>query len=348
MPNDNTFLLKADIQLDDERLQSLAALREQQALDASVEVEKIAHQLLGSKPTHCEVLSGGGTFHILYKAQNQSQTIILKTLLDSPGLSDLTLKKQFFLHSLLEQNKISVPHVLALNTDKAGCKYVAMEFVDGLSYENIPSERSEVEFNNVVTKLGRLIASLHQIPTQGSGELVVPQAGTLPLKTSAASWHSFLSSQLDKHLSICEDNAYLSSSDCKSSRAIFNELSEVVEVDEPKLLHCDLGSKNIILTPGNDLCLLDWEDAIGGDPIFDIAMWGSFMQNQGKLNYFLKGYYAEGNYAADFYLKYFLYSYRILLAKTVHRYRFQYCKSDKIPAGQRLSDALSQLKEVIV
>ncbi|CDZ76224.1 thiamine kinase [Legionella massiliensis] len=342
----NSFLLKADIQIDDSVLQSLAALREQQVASDEADVQKIAHQLFGLSPKSCEVLSGGGTFHVIYKIEYESRKLILKTLVNIPGNTNLGLTKQFYLHRVLERNNIRAPKVFALNTEKSLDipNYLAMEYVDGLSYESLADSP---EFNTVAEKLGRTVALYHQIPTEGCGQ-ILPQENSDKLQTIDGTWKSFLLSQLETHLEICEQNSYLSGADCKFSATIINELADEIKLDQPAMLHCDLGSKNIILTPENELCIIDWEDAIGGDPIFDIAMWGSFMQNQGKLNYFLKGYYPDDERPSDFYLRYFLYSYRILLAKTVHRYRFQYCRSDKIPPAKRLSEALEQLKEVMV
>ena len=90
-------------------------------------------------------------------------------------------------------------------------------------------------------------------------------------------------------------------------------------------------------------CLIDWEDCLAGDPAFDVASWGTFVGNHERRAAFLKGYAPDGGPGADFELRYWLYSLRILLAKTVHRQRFGYARTDRIEPGARLRPPLEEL-----
>jgi fructosamine-3-kinase len=342
----NVFLLKADIAVADGVLRALSAERDRQAIERLPEVSIISKHLFGKLPSKCEVISEGGTFCLIYKLSYADNNTILKLALDFPGCSLSGFDKQVLLHGFLLEHKISVPTIYAANVTTYGpSKYLAMSFIEGESYHQLADTPDKL--NLVVKELGHQLALLHQLHTDGCGEILLDSSDVKKIKATQPDWQAFILTRLDEHLSVCRKNNYLTASDCENSRAIFSALSGEICLIEPRLLHCDLGSKNIIVKSDGSICILDWEDAIGGDPIFDIAMWGSFMLNQDKLDRFLAGYYWNTMQPYDFQLKYYLYQYRILLAKTVHRFRFQYSQNDRTSPTYRLLQGLNQLKRAI-
>ena len=75
--------------------------------------------------------------------------------------------------------------------------------------------------------------------------------------------------------------------------------------------------------------------------MFDLAGWSTFVGHHERRGPLLAGYGEAHALPADFDLRYWGYAVRILLAKTVHRRRFGYAETDRIPAGDRLRPAIA-------
>ncbi|MBA4696299.1 MAG: phosphotransferase [Legionella sp.] len=340
-----TFLLKADIAVPDEILHTLSVRRQEQAVDSKIKIYHISQKLFGKLPDGYEVLFDGGTFCFIYKLRFGHKNILLKLALDLPNYITPGFSKQLALHQCLSKHRIPVPLVYAPETPSDSKHYLVMDFIEGNTYGQFSN--TQPQFDTVVESLGVLLASVHQIKAWKYGEPVPELFEDAVLKGAVTDWQCVILTRLEEHLFFCKQKEYLSNADFRSSLSVFQELSEQFKLPKSSLLHGDLGPKNIIIKSDGGLCLLDWEDALIGDPLFDIAMWGSFVQNKGKLNHFMRGYFQGVEIPKDFHLRYCLYYYRILLAKTMHRYRFQYHKNDQIPPAGRLLEAWLQLKEAV-
>jgi Ser/Thr protein kinase RdoA (MazF antagonist) len=119
-----------------------------------------------------------------------------------------------------------------------------------------------------------------------------------------------------------------------------------VNVSGGALLHGDLGSHNVLTDGDRLLGLIDWEDALSGDPVYDLAFWATFHLPE-RHAAFLAGYRELRPLPDDFPVRFWLYFVRILLAKAVHRRRFGYPdRPDRPTAAHRIRDALANLVRV--
>jgi len=112
----------------------------------------------------------------------------------------------------------------------------------------------------------------------------------------------------------------------------------------PVLLHGDLGSHNVF-TDGRDVtAVIDWEDALSGDPVFDIAFWATFHPDR-RHAAFLDGYRAVRALPADFEWRFWLYYLRVALAKTVLRHRLGITdRPGRLPASRRIQKGLERVE----
>ena len=125
--------------------------------------------------------------------------------------------------------------------------------------------------------------------------------------------------------------------------AAFDRHGDCLQVPGGVLLHGDLGSHNVLTDGDRLLGLIDWEDAVAGDPVYDIAFWATF-HPAARRTIFLTGYRDVRALPDDFPLRFWLYFVRIALAKAVHRRRFGYPdRPDRPTAAQRIRSALDEL-----
>lgn len=89
--------------------------------------------------------------------------------------------------------------------------------------------------------------------------------------------------------------------------------------------------------------MIDWEDSLCGDPIFDVAYWGTFCRDEMRAE-FLRGYETVQILPEDFERRYWLYYLRVAISKTVHRHLFGVKdRPGRAPASRRIQKALSRL-----
>jgi aminoglycoside phosphotransferase (APT) family kinase protein len=140
---------------------------------------------------------------------------------------------------------------------------------------------------------GAILRTLHSTRVTGAGP--IDDLG----QTYFATWGAFLATMADEALKMCLERGSI---DGQLHRALrrswLPQLRELVEV-EPRLLHLEsLGFSNILYDPATRRItgLLDYEDCVGGDPLFEFAWlyyyFGGRDSGQKYFDYrrFLEGY----------------------------------------------------------
>ena len=181
----------------------------------------------------------------------------------------------------------------------------------------------------------------HGVRCAGFGPLDPgPPGGDGRPKGVHSRWSDFVLLRLDEHLRVCREASALDRGAAAAVEGVFAR-AEAFLADTPgALLHGDLGNGNVLVAGARLTALIDWEDCLSGDPVFDLAGWGSFVGNHERRRRLLAGYTAEAALPDDFELRYALYTLRILLARTVHLHRVGYSRTVRFPAASRLRPAV--------
>jgi fructosamine-3-kinase len=178
--------------------------------------------------------------------------------------------------------------------------------------------------------------------------LIVPEAEAAAVcqigRGTHNSWYGYLKLHLVAHIDCCRRIGAISTTE---STEIERRLSDgFARLDDvpARLLHGDLGGHNIFARGAEVAAIIDWEDCLSGDPVYDVAFWGTFHRDE-HLIPFLEGYLNGAPAGGDFMQRYWLYYLRISLAKTVHRHRFGYTDPPgRAPASARIQKALDRLR----
>jgi len=112
-----------------------------------------------------------------------------------------------------------------------------------------------------------------------------------------------------------------------------------------RLLHGDPGGPNVILrADGTVGGLVDWEDALVGEPLFELASCACFHPERRWASLF-EGYLGAPALPAPDRRRFWLYVLRIALARTVVRERFAIADAPgHAPAAERVRRALQALE----
>ncbi len=340
------FLAKADLELPDAVLAALPG-----ATDADLGIspaflrEAMSAFGLGASATIHRAASQG-TFHRLYDVLTPEGSARMLRVASLRGAGDAQLMAlECRLMGALRHAGLPICRCEYRGVGE-GPEARGVHLVDrapGASLTTIDGD--EAAMLEALGGVGRFLATLHGISGRGFGPLSFEGIASEPprLEGLHAHWDDFLLLRLDDHLRLCVKAGKMDDAEARSARAHVDSRRDALRGQAPALLHGDPGSHNFIAGADGIRAVIDWEDALLGDPLFDLASLCTFHPERRHAAIFA-GYgvaIAPGTEAWDRFWLCFL---RIALAKTVHRLRFGYAdRPDRPPPSRRIQLALERL-----
>lgn len=334
----SVFYYKTDMGISDEEIG--AFLKSRLTLDRSwdEEIRSIYAEVFPDRPLRIEQMSSQGTFHRVFRVLTApGEVSVLRAALipDDLGL----LLDAWAMQKLKSAGLPSLDvKVVDLSRSVASFDYEIMEEAKGSPLPNLAHSRQP---NAGVAMLGRAIAGVHAIRMERFGPIDVGSLNEVHPTCMFQTWAEYVLLNLEQHVTACLEMGAVSEPEAENIHILFETLAPLLSDARSSLLHGDLGHHNIFWDGERITAILDWEDALGGDPAFDIAFWGTFFPEE-WLGEFLTGYRDLQPTGDHFELRYWLYYLRVALAKTVHRHRFGYVDVGG-RASSRIQRALGRL-----
>lgn len=346
------FLEKADVALPDGQL---AALRTRTAGQLGIDAGFLrrAATAFGLDPA-AEIVPAvaQGTFHRLF-AVNQSRAaarLLRISALAGPRWAGL-MRLEDRLTAILRARGLPVP----------GSEFAELRSTDGPRGVQLIDEgggttagaldRDEARMQVALGWVAGFLARLHGLRGTGFGPLslaAIELAGTADAGGCVGvhrRWDDYVLLRLDEHLHACAGSGAISASEAADIAIRFERGRESFRPRVSSLLHGDPGSHNFLVDSSRLCAVIDWEDALLGDPWFDVASLCTFHPERRHAAVFA-GYGAAPAPGSDVWTRFWLYFLRIAIAKTVHRSRFAYADPpEREPASRRIQLALARLDQ---
>jgi Phosphotransferase enzyme family len=347
------FYPKTDLPLPQAILDRGALGTDPQAAEMDRLVSEAATRIFPREQATIAPLKNQGTFHRLYRAQLlPGRNVIVRVNALSQWQRDFTLLLDEWAMERLRQ--AGLPHLGVYGVDLSRClctfDYQLHQEAPGVTFQAF--DHDEEKIRPLLFELGQMVGRLHHLRTEGFGlfditPLVANPSEGPPLQGTFATWPEYVSLNLGEHIEKCVAAAAISAEEAERISEVFEVARGMLLVEEPCLLHGDLGNHNLF-TDGKDVsALIDWEDCLSGDPVFDIAFWATF-HPQGRHQCFLDGYRQEHALPMDFELRFWIYFLRISLSKTVLRQRFGVQdKPGRAPASRRIQLGLEKAEALL-
>lgn len=343
------FLTKSDINIEDGILCKLKEIKQNEFGFIQNETTKYLIRYFGNIPLEMSYLEGLGTFNHLFLIKIQAKKYIVKVeSLPFRGLLNGLAREKLILENL-KNYSVNFAKLNNYSLDDNNSFFLLMmEFIQNESLFSLIQKK--VKINKEILNLGIKLRDLHDIDIQ------IKNFGIIDVKTSCAgvmkgsfdTWYEFLTHNLDLHLDICIQNQLINQKQKIFFKEIFYRNKKIFNINKKSVLHGDLSNKNIFFDYNYLPKLIDWEDALIGDPLFDIANWASFVGNEKYFKFLINGYFKDhDDYCEEKELLINVYLIRILLAKTVHRFRFGFIINDKIPSTKRFENPIKNIKKIL-
>jgi Ser/Thr protein kinase RdoA (MazF antagonist) len=197
------------------------------------------------------------------------------------------LKREIQIAAKLREAGVPVPNGVFVKYGDLG--HQVWDRAKGVSLDKLDQEQRSMAYR----KLGALLAKVHAIPGDGAGLV----DGTEPIKGGHEKWSEYLISNVLENISYLVDNSLVvkEGGDAILS-AIRSFCKQESTVNRPLfLLHGDLNDRNVFFHNGEISAIIDWEDALVGDPVFDLVSWAAFTRPGwiGNWDCILPFYYGE-------------------------------------------------------
>jgi len=348
------FYPKADCAFADEQLRAWRSSGlEAVPADVADQLGDLCGMFLGAFPESVTPLAEQGTFHWLFRvATDDGQSWIARVARPDVPDAARSLLLDAWAHRRLNASGLPALDVSAVDVTCSLAPF-AFELLSEAGGESLRKfDSNEDALRPLLEDLGRRLVAVHALRCEGFGLLEADAAGsTANPHGSCRSWLAYLHLQLERHIAICSDIGAINALDAARIERHWADASPRLVLDSASLLHGDLGNHNLFTDGRGITHLIDWEDCLAGDPIFDLAFWATFHPER-RHAWLLESYAAECTLRrralpADFDYRFWSYFLRISLAKTVLRHRLGIVDlPGRTPAAARIQRSLEKLESI--
>jgi aminoglycoside phosphotransferase (APT) family kinase protein len=342
------FYLKSDVALPNSRLRSLAA---QAQAELAARGPKVADLIERADLTGEISPLAAGTYHIVHRVlRANGPSLVVRSTLPDLFVEDHTLSIERRVRGWLAPGGMGhlVPETYATGLRSRGAPFdfAILAFATGTPLRDLGDPILDEE-PSYLGALGWALQAVHSIEAQGAGLLDYDSGVATHPRGVHAHWSDYICVRLEEHVQACSDAGYVDHALAQRILRQFNDVAPSLDRRPMRLLHGDPGTHNVCVDSVTKLAtaLIDWEDCLIGDPLFDVAMVSTF-QPVRRMPAFLAGYGLDHPNQEDERLI-ALYFLRIALSKTVHRLRFDIKdKPGRSPGHYRINRAIDELERL--
>lgn len=174
---------------------------------------------------------------------------------------------------------VPVPQVRLVDTTRRQLPF-ALQVIEHFPQPDLNHWLKEgtLDLPAVAPQIGEAIARWQQVPVSGFGPFrpETGAAGEGPLEGFHADYGDYYHLHLETHLAILRDGGFLSREEVSTIEHLLCQRAAALFPARAVLVHKDLALWNILGERDRCVAFIDWDDAIGGDPLDDFSLLGCF------------------------------------------------------------------------
>ena len=275
-------------------------------------------QRLGGPSWRLSPASGQGN-HLTFLAESGSRRYFLRVE-DGPEKDDYLAVESELMRRLRSQG-IPVPEVHYCDASRAVLP-VAFHLLDHVAESdlNCHLKSGDLDLGAVLGEIGGWIARWQRrIPVQGFGPFdraVLDAEGILAGLHSTAADYFFL--RLPQHLEFLVSRGFIAVEEMDALLELLEGQRGLLGGVEPCLVHKDMALWNVLGTRDRVTAFIDWDDAIGGDAMEDLALLACFHPAE-AVEAAIGGYSEVSNLPSDYMRRFWSHLLRNMIVKSVIR-----------------------------
>ncbi len=226
---------------------------------------------LGAAPDQVTALRVDGN-HLAFAVVSGDQSWLFRA--DDGAGEDDYLLAEGALMALARAAGVPVPQVFCTDVSRRHCpwRFHLVEFCCEPSLNHL--ERSgTLDAAAIAADLGRLLRRLHSVPLARFGFIdTVQLAADGTVRGLDRRYADYFGKRLDEHLGYLVRHGLLSAVDGRRVESVLAAAAPLLELSQGVLVHRDAAYWNLLGTPTRITAVVDWDDAVSGDPADDLGM----------------------------------------------------------------------------
>lgn len=215
---------------------------------------------------------------------------------------------------------IPVPKIYAVDSSRSKYPF-AYQLMEYLEYKDMNKLYSKgmLDTKNIMEQLGTYIASWQSLSFPGFGPFNAEKLRSKnALEGLHADYPSYYRLNLKHHLNFLTERGFISKAKEDEILSLVKENESLLEMNRGCLVHKDIALWNVLGDSNRIKCVIDWDDAIIGDPVDDISLMACF-HSWDELKYLVRGYENVRPLPDNFEKRFWLHLLRNILFKAVIR-----------------------------
>jgi aminoglycoside phosphotransferase (APT) family kinase protein len=262
--------------------------------------------------------AGGQGNHITYRATIDELECFVR-LEDGPERDDYMEVESRVLADVRALG-VATPRVLAVDASRQQVPFAwqVLEFIDHPDLNQL-HKAGRLDLPRAAHEIGASVARWQTVQPRGFGPFDAElHRRENRLEGFHPRYEDYFFLHLERHLRFLRDRDFLSSEEAAAIAEEIETHRELLALSQGCLVHKDLALWNILGSATQIAAFIDWDDAISGDPMDDLALLGCFYDGP-ILARALKGYATVRPLPADHRRRFWLHLLRNMIVKAVIR-----------------------------
>jgi aminoglycoside phosphotransferase (APT) family kinase protein len=256
--------------------------------------------------------------HITFLADHDGKTFFIR-IENGPEKDNYMVVEQRLIEAV---RMLGIPTVTIYETD-ATRKVVdfAFQIMEYMHYPDLNRlyKSRKVDLTTIAFEIGRYIATWQSITPAGFGpfdtELALKKG---KLEGLHADYPSYFYLNLQAHLDFLAARDFLTTAQVADILHAINSHKAHLHLQRGCLVHKDMALWNLLGTEDEIKAIIDWDDAVSGDPMDDLSLLACF-HDQDVIDAALRGYSTVRELPSGFEVRFHLHLLRNMIVKAVIR-----------------------------
>lgn len=254
---------------------------------------------------------GGQGNHLTWNLDIDDQPLFVRVEHGPEQDSQLAIES-----SILEQvaqTGVPVPKVAAVDVSRREVPF-AWQVLTRIPFPDLNHWFKEGTLDEpvIAEAVGRAVATWQEIRPSGFGP------HETPLACFHARYESYFRLRLPEHLAFLQDHGFLAPDRHRDIAQAVAAHRDLLQLESACLVHKDLALWNVLGSPNHIAAFIDFDDAIGGDPMDDLSLLACF-HDPPFLAHAFRGYASVRPLPPEYRSRFWLHLLRNMLVKAVIR-----------------------------
>lgn len=285
-------------------------------------VQRACHEVLGDPIPSVSPLRADGN-HVAFIVTHGERSYFFRSD-DGTGDDDYMLAESRLMQ-MVAAHGIPVPEVYHTDVTRSRCpfRFQLMAHCTAPCL-NVYHKEGRLNLDTVPLQLGQLLRKLHAIHLDGFGFVDTTWLNTTgQVRGLDRAYVDYFHKRLDTHAGYLLHHGLLSEAEITDILDTFRRQECHLRIDQGSLVHRDMALWNVLGTPDCITAIIDWDDAVSGDPSDDLGILHCLYEPS-FMDRVMQGYWNGEPVPASFLQRVWLHTLRNMLWKTMIRHSLGY------------------------